>query len=125
MACRIAEIDVHKKCYIAVVVCDVEVEGEYDFERQRFGSHPQELRRLSAWLSVQQVEEVVMESTVSATGMGALERYWKPSAKSEKVQDRCRERCIWRKPNRIVDARDGRKIFRMPSGWSIGWWLRN
>lgn len=80
MAYRIAGIDVHKKM-LAVVVADVEVEGEYEFERRRFGSNPEELRRLSAWLSEQQVEEVVMESTAQywQPVWGALERYWKPT----------------------------------------------
>ena len=36
MAYRIAGIDVHKKM-LAVVVADVEVEGEYQFERRRVG----------------------------------------------------------------------------------------
>ena len=48
---------------LAVVVADVEVEGEYQFERHRFGSNPEHLRLLSEWLLEQQVEEVVMEST--------------------------------------------------------------
>jgi transposase len=80
MAYRIAGIDVHKKM-LAVVVADVEVEGEYQFERRRFGSNPEELRRLSAWLSELQVEEVVMESTAQywQPVWGALERYWKPT----------------------------------------------
>ncbi|MGD1081574.1 MAG: transposase [Candidatus Sulfotelmatobacter sp.] len=80
MAYRIAGIDVHKKM-LAVVVADVEVEGEYEFERRRFGSNPEELRRLSAWLSEQQVEEVVMKSTAQywQPVWGALERYWKPT----------------------------------------------
>lgn len=80
MAYKIAGIDVHKKM-LAVVVADVEVEGEYEFERRRFGSNPEELRRLSAWLSEQQVEEVVMESTAQywQPVWGALERYWKPT----------------------------------------------
>ncbi len=80
MAYRIAGIDVHKKM-LAVVVADVEVEGEYEFERWRFGSNPEELRRLSAWLSEQQVEEVVMESTAQywQPVWGALERYWRPT----------------------------------------------
>jgi transposase len=65
---------------LAVVVADVEVESDYEFER-RFGSNPEELRRLSAWLSEQQVEEVVMESTAQywQPVWGALERYWKPT----------------------------------------------
>ena len=36
MSYRIAGIDVHKKM-LAVVVADVEVEGEYQFERRLFG----------------------------------------------------------------------------------------
>lgn len=79
MAYRIAGIDVHKKM-LAVVVADVEMQGEYDFARQRFGSNPEELRRLAAWLSQRGVEEVVMESTAPywQPVWGAMERYWKP-----------------------------------------------
>jgi hypothetical protein len=62
MSYRIAGIDVHKKM-LAVVVSDVEVESEYQFERRQFGSNPAHLRLLSEWLLEQQVEEVVMEST--------------------------------------------------------------
>ncbi len=46
MAYRIAGIDVHKRM-LAVVVADVEVEGEYEFERQLFGATPQQLRSLA------------------------------------------------------------------------------
>jgi transposase len=79
MAYRIAGIDVHKKM-LAVVVSDVEVEGEYEFERRRYGSNPEHLRLLAEWLIEQQVEEVVMESTAQywVPVWGALERYWKP-----------------------------------------------
>jgi hypothetical protein len=62
MSYRIAGIDVHKKM-LAVVVTDVEVEGEYEFERRLFGTTPDHLRLLSEWLVEQGVEEVVMEST--------------------------------------------------------------
>jgi hypothetical protein len=68
MPYRIAGIDVHKK-RLAVVVADVEVEDEYQFERRWYGSNPEQLRVLSEWLIEQQVEEVVMESTA---------QYWKP-----------------------------------------------
>ena len=80
MSYRIAGIDVHKKM-LAVVVADVEIEGEYAFERRRYGSNPEHLRLLSEWLSEQQVEEVVMESTAQywQPVWGALERYWKPT----------------------------------------------
>jgi len=60
MPYRIAGIDVHKKM-LAVVVSDVEVEGEFDFERGMLGSNPEQLRALAAWLLEQEVEEVVME----------------------------------------------------------------
>src|ERR1700732_911989 len=62
MSYRIGGIDVHKKM-LAVVVTDVEVEGEYEFERRLFGTTPDHLRLLSEWFVEQGVEEVVMEST--------------------------------------------------------------
>lgn len=62
------------------VVSDVEVEGEYEFERRRYGSNPEHLLLLVEWLIERQVEEVVMESTAQywVPVWGALERYWKP-----------------------------------------------
>jgi transposase len=79
MSYRIAGVDVHKKM-LAVVVSDVEVDGEYLFERRRFGSNSEQLRSLAAWLLEQEVEEVVMESTAQywKPVWEALERYWKP-----------------------------------------------
>src|SRR2546426_10050541 len=79
MPYRIAGVDVHKKM-LAVVVSDVEVEGEYKFERRMFGSNPEQLRLLAAWLLEQEVEEVVMESTAQywRPVWGAMERCWKP-----------------------------------------------
>jgi transposase len=68
MPYRMAGIDVHKKM-LAVVVADVEVEDEYQFERRWYGSNPEQLRVVSEWLIEQQFEEVVMESTA---------QYWKP-----------------------------------------------
>ena len=47
MPYRIAGIDVHKKM-LAVVVSDVEVDGEYEFEGRLFGSSPEALRSLAA-----------------------------------------------------------------------------
>ena len=80
MSYRIAGIDVHKKM-LAVVVADVEVAGEYEFERGRYGSHPEELQRLAEWRNEQEVEEAVMESTAQygQPVWGALERYWQAS----------------------------------------------
>jgi len=79
MSYRIARIDVHKKM-LAVVVSDVEVDAEFQFERRMFGSNPEQLRALAAWLVEQEVEEVVMESTAQywKPVWEALERYWKP-----------------------------------------------
>src|SRR6201981_309670 len=83
MPYRIAGIDVHKK-KLAVVVADVEVEEEYQFERRWYGSNPEQLQVLAEWLSAQQVEETVMESTAQywKPVWGALERYWKPRCQS-------------------------------------------
>jgi transposase len=79
MSYRIAGIDVHKKM-LAVVVSNVEVESEFQFERRMFGSNPEQLRLLAAWLLEQEAEEVVMESTAQywKPVWGALEKYWKP-----------------------------------------------
>src|SRR5579863_9579555 len=79
MPYRIAAIDVHKKM-LAVVVSDVEVDGEYQFERRQFGSSPEQLRSLAKWLLEQEAEEVVMESTAQywKPVWEALERDWKP-----------------------------------------------
>ena len=55
MSYRIAGIDVHKKM-LTVVVSDVEVDGEYRFERRMFGSNPEQLRALATWLLEQEAE---------------------------------------------------------------------
>lgn len=68
MSYRIAGIDVHKRM-LAVVVSDVSVEGEYEFQRRQFSTSPSQLQSLAQWLAEQHVREVVMESTA---------QYWKP-----------------------------------------------
>ena len=80
MSYKIAGIDVHKKM-LAVVVSDVEIESEYQFERRMFSSNPEQLRSLAAWLVEQEAEEVVMESTAqySKPVWETLEKYWKPA----------------------------------------------
>src|SRR5258705_14011491 len=79
MSYRIAGIDVHKKL-LGVVVSDVEVDGEFRFERRMFGSNPEQLRTLAAWLLEQEVGEEVIESTAQywKPVWETLERYWKP-----------------------------------------------
>jgi transposase len=80
MAYRVAAVDVHKKM-LAVVVTDVAGEGEYRFERRKFGATPDQLHLLAQWLTQWEVEEVVMESTAQywKPVWGALEQYWKPA----------------------------------------------
>src|SRR5580693_1403039 len=80
MSYRIAGIDVHKKV-MAVVIADVEVEGEYQFERRLFSSSPDNLRALAEWLIQQEVQEAVMESTAQywKPVWGTLEQYWQPT----------------------------------------------
>ena len=48
---------------LAVVVADVEIDGDFHFDRQKVGTMPADLRCLANWLVEQDVEEVVMEST--------------------------------------------------------------
>jgi transposase len=54
---------------LAVVIADVAVEGEYEFEGRTFGATASELRVLAAWLTEREVQEAVMESTA---------QYWRP-----------------------------------------------
>src|ERR1700693_1927231 len=79
MPYKIAGIDVHKKM-LAVVVSDVEIESEYQFERRMFSSNPEQLRSLAAWLVHQEGGAVGMEAEAHnwETVWEALERYWKP-----------------------------------------------
>ena len=51
MPYRIAGIDVHKKM-LAVAIADVDVEGEWQFERRQFGTSPSTcVRWPSGWSS--------------------------------------------------------------------------
>jgi transposase len=80
MAYRVAAVDVHKKM-LAVVVADVAGDGQYEFERRKFGATPDQLQLLAEFLIEREVEETVMESTAQywKPVWGALERYWKPA----------------------------------------------
>jgi hypothetical protein len=74
MSYRIAGIDVHKKM-LAVVVSDVEIDSEYQFERRRFSSSPEQLRSLAAWLLEQEAEEVVIAYASQCTSLGRCETF--------------------------------------------------
>ena len=82
MPYRIAGIDIHIKM-LAVVVADVEIDDEYQFERRWYGANPEQLAVLAEWMIEQQVEEVVMESTARywTPVWGALERHWRPGCR--------------------------------------------
>jgi ATP-dependent exoDNAse (exonuclease V) alpha subunit len=45
---------------LAVVVADVEIDGDFHFERQKVGTTPADLRALADWLAEREVEEVVI-----------------------------------------------------------------
>ena len=94
MPYRMAGIDVHKKM-LAVVVSNVEVESEFQFERRMFGGNPEQLRSLAAWLLEQEVEEVVMESTA---------QYWKP---------------VWGALERVLEADTREARRRKPQVWNV------
>ena len=74
MSYNIAGIDVHKKM-LAVVVADIEVEGEYQFERRRFGANPEQLQALCTWLTEHRVEEVVIAYASHCTSRGRCETF--------------------------------------------------
>jgi hypothetical protein len=84
MAYRIAGVDIHKRM-LAVVIADVEVEGEYHFERRQVDTSPAHLRALADWLAERDVEEVVRESTAQywRPVWEALERYWQPRRRAD------------------------------------------
>ena|SRR5207249_11199829 len=118
MPYRIAGIDVHKK-KLAVVVADVEVEDEYQFERRWYGSNPEQLRVLSDWLIEQQVEEVVWNQPRNIgspfgerwSGIGSR------CVRVGKVQAGCPEHCIWRKPCPIAGSAGVRETFETQNVW--------
>jgi transposase len=65
---NVAGIDVHKKM-LAVVICNAAAEGDFHFQRRKFGTMGSDLEALRQWLAERQVQEAVMESTA---------QYWKP-----------------------------------------------
>ena len=122
MSYRVAAIDVHKKM-LAVVVADVAAEGEYQFERRKFGGTPEQLQVLAQWLVQLEAEEVVMESTA---------QYWKPvwarwssfgnqRGNSGKAPARCPARCTCAKPSPTAGRGVARATFgRRTAGQTAG-----
>ena len=118
MPYRIAGIDVHKKM-LAVVVADVEVDGDFRFERQKVGTSPVELRALADWLVEREVEEVVMESTAQywRPVWEALERHWRPRRRARDSAPGSRARSISPKRNRIAGPAAARRTSPTRNGW--------
>src|SRR5215468_7071313 len=84
MPYSIAGIDVHKKVLV-VVVAELTEQGEWSYERGKFGATSSELRRLADWFPQRDVQEVVMESTAPywRPVWGAREQYWTPAHSRE------------------------------------------
>jgi len=118
MSYRIAGIDVHKKM-LAVVVSDVEIESEYQFERRMFSSSPEQLRSLATWLVEQKAEEI--DRSRRRNIGNPYGKHWKGigsrSARSGKEPDGGPARCIWRRRYPIAGGEGERGISSMPSGW--------
>jgi hypothetical protein len=89
---------------LAVVVADVEVEGDWQFARRQFGATPSQLRLLTEWLVEHEVEEVVMESTAQYWHpvWDALERDWQPTQRRRVDAGPPPARCISHRRSRIM-----------------------
>src|ERR1700674_4459394 len=74
---NVAGIDVHKRM-LAVVITDAAAEGEFRFQRRKFGTLDTDLKALAQWAE-QAVREAVMESTA---------QYWKPVWRQ--LEEQCR-----------------------------------
>jgi transposase len=92
---HIAGIDVHKRM-LAVVISDAAQEGEFQFQRRKFGTGASELLQLSAWLAEQEVQEAVMESTA---------QYWKPVW--QQLEGQCELHLAQAQSNRAPRGRKG------------------
>src|SRR5436190_18639191 len=112
---------------LAVVIADVAVEGEYQFQRRKVATSPSELCRLADWLVAEQVEEIVMESTAQywRPVWATLEQRWGGPNGLEKAPEPGRANCIWRRHSQIEEQRDGRRIFQTRNDSSSAWSLRN
>ena len=99
----IAGIDVHKKM-LAVVVADVEVDGDFHFERQKVGTTPSELRHLATgWSSTTSSKSSWSRPRSTGGRCGTRSNSTgAPTAAPALARRRSRARSISPKPNRIV-----------------------
>jgi hypothetical protein len=117
MSYRIAGIDVHKKM-LAVVVSDVEIDSEYQFERRKFSSNPNNCDRWRRGCSSKRPKKSSWNRRLNGNQCG---KRWKDIgnqyARNEKAQGGSLEPCIWRRRYPIADDADARGISRMPNAW--------
>jgi len=103
MSYRIAGIDVHKKM-LAVVVSDVEIESEYQFERRMFGSSPNNCDRWRPGCSARgRGSSHGIDGPILETSVGALKGIGSRYAEKREGARRRSERCIWLKRHRTAD----------------------
>jgi hypothetical protein len=118
MSYRIAGIDVHKKI-LAVVVSDVEVENEYQFERRMFGSAPTNCDRWPLGCSSKRSRKPLWNRRHSIGNQ--FGKHWNNTGnrypRSGKAQAGGRELCIWRRRNPIAGGGDARGTSQMPNAW--------
>ena len=106
---------------LAVVVTDVEIESEYQFERRMFSSNPEQLRSLAAWLVEQEAEEVVMvvDGAILEAGLGNTGTVLEADTpEAGKALARHRELCISRTRYPIGGGGGARRIFWTPNAWA-------
>lgn len=104
MSYTVAAIDVHKRLLV-VVTADVE-HPVWTFQCRRFGATARELHELAQWLSQQDVQEAVMESTA---------QYWRPVwlELEEHLQLHLAQAQSNRAPSgRKTDYRDAKRLLR-------------
>ena len=118
MSYRIAGIDVHKKM-LAVVVSNVEVESEFQFERKMFGTNPEQLRLLVRWCSSKRPRKWLWNQRRNIGN--PCGEHWKGigsrSARSGKESSGGLERYILRRRSPIAGGAGERRTSSMPNGW--------
>jgi len=92
---RLAGIDVHKSV-LAVVVSELSEQGEFTFQRRKFGVLDSDLKALSQWFQELEVREAVMESTA---------QYWRPVWRALEAQ--CALHLAQAQSNRAPRGRKG------------------
>jgi hypothetical protein len=101
---------------LALVVADVAVEGEYQFEGGQFGCSPDQLRSLAEWLIQKEAQEAAMESTAQywKPVWETLERYWRPACQQRTDASRMSGTlCIWHRHRRIEPHGAARRTLPM------------